>query len=29
MTVIDSLDPGEDGRIDPHPDRFDWIPEAR
>lgn len=28
MTAIDGLDRGEEGRIGPNPDRFDWIPAA-
>lgn len=28
MAAIDALDRGEAGRVGPHPDRFDWIPEA-
>jgi 2,5-diketo-D-gluconate reductase A len=28
ITAIDALDRGEEGRIGPHPDRFDWIPLA-
>ena len=26
MAVIDGLDRGEDGRIGPNPDKFDWVP---
>ena len=26
MAVIDGLDRGEDGRIGPNPDQFDWVP---
>jgi len=26
MAVIDALDRGEDGRIGPNPDKFDWVP---
>jgi 2,5-diketo-D-gluconate reductase A len=27
MAAIDALDQGENGRIDPNPDTFDWVPE--
>ena len=26
MAAIDALDRGEDGRIGPNPDKFDWVP---
>ena len=26
MAAIDALDRGEDGRIGPNPDQFDWVP---
>ncbi len=26
MAAVDRLDRGEDGRVGPHPDQFDWVP---
>jgi 2,5-diketo-D-gluconate reductase A len=28
LATIDALDKGEDGRVGPNPDTFDWIPSA-